>query len=124
MYSGLIILGLLIFVLLGQTKYFHLVKYPVIFFIVTPIAEELIFRGFVFRVFEKVSTSSPVVFSAVLFGLHHLQYTNYSLTTFAIFQVAYTFVLGLLLGKVRKLSGSIYIGILLHIIINLVSVYY
>lgn len=116
--------GLLLFVFFGVTKYFHVVKYPLIFFIMTPIVEEAIFRGFVYNTFEKINRNYPVVISSALFGLHHLQYFNYSLTKFALFQIVYTFILGLFLGKIRKSSGSIYIGLILHIFINFVSVYY
>lgn len=114
---GLLALGIVIFVLLGINKYFHGVKSPVIFFLFTPIAEELIFRGWVYRQIEKW-WKWPVVISALFFGLHHLQYFGYHLTNFAIFQVAYTFVLGLFLGKIRKDSGSIYLPLLAHILLN------
>ena len=122
--STWILAGLGLFSILGITQYFHAVKYPLIFYLYTPIAEELIFRGFIYRLIERGGQHSPVFISALLFGLHHLQYFNFSLTRFAIFQVAYTFVLGLLLGKMRKLSGNIYPGLMAHVVINFVSVRY
>jgi membrane protease YdiL (CAAX protease family) len=114
---GLLTIGIVLFILLGVTKYFHTVKSPVIFYLFTPIAEELIFRGWVYRQMEKW-WKWPVVTSALFFGLHHLQYFGYHLTNFAIFQIAYTFVLGLFLGKMRKDSGSIYLPLLAHILLN------
>jgi membrane protease YdiL (CAAX protease family) len=123
-YSSLVVLGLILFVSLGITKYFHFVKYPFIFFIITPIVEEIIFRGCIYGIVGKFKKLNPILISSILFGLHHLQYFNFSLTKFAIFQVTYTFILGLLFGKTRKLSGSIYIGLLLHIFINFVTVYF
>ena len=120
-YVLLVTVGLAIFVSLGVSSYFHSVKYPFIFFIITPIVEELIFRGWIYDWSSKMLRLSPVLLTAVLFGLHHWQYFGYRITPFAIFQIAYTFVLGLLFGKLRAKSGSIYLSILLHIFINYVS---
>lgn len=121
--SSLIIIGLGLFVIFDITKYFHSVRYPFFFYLITPFVEETIFRGFIFGVLEKINKKQALVVSAVLFGLHHLQYSYPFFTKFTFFQVTYTIVLGLLLGKIRKSSGSIYIGLILHIFINLVSVY-
>jgi len=121
LYSLAVCVGLLIFYLLGVTKYFHSVKNPIIFFIFTPIAEELIFRGWIYDQLEKMKLNS-ILGSSVLFGLHHLQYFRYIPTPFAIFQVSYTFVLGLLFGKIRQKSGGIYLSIALHMLINWFSV--
>lgn len=120
-YVLLVIAGLALFVNLGVTSYFHAVKYPFIFFIITPIVEELIFRGWLYDWTKKRFRSSPVLVTAILFGLHHLQYFGFRITPFAVFQVAYTFILGLLFGKIRAKSGSVYLSILLHILINYVS---
>lgn len=116
-YFGLLILGMALFVTFGVTKYFHGLKSPVTFFLFTPIAEELIFRGWIYRQIEKW-WKWPVIISALLFGLHHLQYFGYHFTNFAIFQIAYTFILGLFFGKMRKDSGSIYLPLLAHILLN------
>lgn len=121
-YVGTVLLGLVLFIAFGFTDYFNAVKFPIVFFIVTPIAEELLFRGWMYGQVQKWQLGSPIVISAILFGLHHLQYFSYGLSGFAIFQVMYTIALGLLFGKMRQLSGSIYLGILIHIIINAVTV--
>lgn len=113
-------IGLAIFILFGITKYFHGVKSPIIFYLFTPIAEELIFRGWIYRQIEKTG-GWPILLSALLFGLHHLQYFNYHLTGFALFQITYTFALGLILGKMRRDSGSIYSGLTAHIILNSIT---
>lgn len=119
--STLVAAGLVVFVLLGITQYFHSVKYPLIFFLVTPLVEELLFRGWIYGQLEK-NEWWPVLGSALLFGLHHLQYFSYRPTPFALFQIAYTFVLGLLFGMMRKKSGSIYPSLLTHMLINWVTV--
>lgn len=116
-YFGFLAVGMAIFVIFGVTKYFHGVKSPITFYLFTPIAEELIFRGWVYRQMEKW-WKWPVIASAVMFGLHHLQYFGYQLTSFAIFQIGYTFILGLFLGRMRKDSGSIYLPLLAHIALN------
>jgi membrane protease YdiL (CAAX protease family) len=124
-YTLIIITGLILFKLIGVVNTFKYVKYPIIFFIFTPIIEELIFRGFVQSKLTKYYNANfAVVFSAILFGLHHLQYFDYKLSLFAVFQVSYTFIAGLLLGSLRKESGNIYIGLSLHMIMNFVSVYF
>jgi membrane protease YdiL (CAAX protease family) len=118
--SALVLLGLSLFIGFGITKYFHSVKYPFVFFLIIPLVEELIFRGFIYGTLEKFGKYSPIIVSSILFGLHHLQYSNFSITTFIVFQILYTLSLGLLFGKIRKLSGSIYVSLLLHILINFV----
>ncbi|HYD35000.1 MAG TPA: CPBP family intramembrane glutamic endopeptidase [Vitreimonas sp.] len=119
----LIMIGLVVFVLLGVTAFFHNVKSPLIFFLVTPIVEELLFRGWIYGQLEKYKLY-PIMGSAMLFGLHHLQYFGYRPTPFALFQITYTLLLGLFFGVMRKKSGSIYPSLVTHIIINWVTVYF
>jgi membrane protease YdiL (CAAX protease family) len=123
LYFIFVCLGLAIFVSLGITKYFHSVKSPIIFFLVTPLVEELLFRGWIYGKLRKLALY-PVLGSALLFGLHHLQYFGYHPTRFALFQITYTFFLGLLFGLMRKKSGSVYPSLFTHILINFVSVYF
>lgn len=106
------------FVALGVSRYFHNIQYPIIFFLATPMIEELLFRGVIYGWIARHTKWSPVVGSAVLFGLHHLQYFDFRITLFALFQVVYTMVLGLILGRMRMISKSIYSGIVLHMLIN------
>lgn len=120
-YTLLVIAGLTLFVGLGVTSYFHSVKYPFIFFIITPIAEEMIFRGWMYDWSSKIIKLNPVLITAIFFGLHHWQYFDYRITPFAVFQIGYTFMLGLLFGEIRKKSKTIYLSVLLHVLINYVS---
>lgn len=113
----ILFIGLLVFSSLGITKYFHGVRYPIIFVLFTPIIEELIFRGYIYHQVEELG-KNPVLWSSILFGLHHLQYFNYHFTTFAIFQITYTFALGLVLGRLRRDSDSIHPGLIAHILLN------
>jgi membrane protease YdiL (CAAX protease family) len=118
---SLVVIGLGMFVGLGITQYFHSVAYPYIFFLATPLVEELLFRGFIYGQVKKI-TGYPVVVSAILFGMHHLQYFDYQLTKFALFQISYTFLLGIIFGLMRKKSGSIYPSLVSHIVINWITI--
>lgn len=117
-YIVLIIIGLALFSYYGKSDYFHYVKYPMIFFIITPIVEELIFRSWLFAEVKRLTKFSPVLITSILFAIQHLQYYNFTLTWFAQFQIEYTFFLGLVLARLRLKSGSIYIPLAIHMLIN------
>jgi membrane protease YdiL (CAAX protease family) len=119
-YLLLIVIGLILFAITGITKTFNTVRFPILFFIFIPLVEEMIFRGYIYGKLQQI-TKHVVLISSILFAIHHIQYYDYSIGLFAMFQVAYTFVLGLLFGKLREYSGSIYLGIIIHIIINYLS---
>ncbi|MGB4261426.1 MAG: ABC transporter permease subunit/CPBP intramembrane protease, partial [Candidatus Cloacimonas acidaminovorans] len=72
------------------------------------ICEELLFRGFIIRFFEKYSVRWAVVISAILFAAYHLDP----------FRFVPVLLLGLLLGYLAIRSGSIYTSMFSHIIIN------
>ena len=72
------------------------------------ICEELLFRGFIIRFFEKYSVRWAVVISAILFAAYHLDP----------FRFVPVLLLGLLLGYLAIRSGSIYASMFSHIIIN------
>jgi len=79
---------------------------------VTPIGEEVLFRGFLFRGWHR----SPgdvwlvIVATAALWALSHLQYDFYV--------IAQIFVVGLVLGWFRWVTGSTLLAIMLHGLIN------
>jgi uncharacterized protein len=79
-----------------------------------PVFEESFFRGFLF-VSLKDSAIGPIgtiIFTGLLFaGLHALQYDMYG--------VAVVFVLGIVFGLVRYLTGSLWSTIILHAIWNM-----
>ncbi|MBR3052302.1 CPBP family intramembrane metalloprotease [Candidatus Saccharibacteria bacterium] len=85
--------------------------------IVAPIAEEIIFRGWLYgRLREKIaaeySNAISIVISSLLvsllFGLVHMQW-NVGVNVFA---------LSLVLCGLREITGTIYAGILLHMLKN------
>lgn len=90
--------------------------------VIAPIAEEIIFRGFLYgklreRLSEKVSEKIGILIATFLtslfFGIAHLQW-NVGVNVFA---------LSLVLCALREITGSIYAGILTHMIKNGVAFY-
>ena len=90
--------------------------------VVAPIAEEMIFRGWLYgklraKLSEKVSNVAGMIISillvSVLFGVVHLQW-NVGVNVFA---------LSVVLCGLREITGTIYAGILLHMLKNGVAFY-
>jgi uncharacterized protein len=83
------------------------------FVIVAPVAEEIMFRGFLFRGWARSerSTIPAIVVISVLFAAIHVQYD-----WFGILQV---FFIGLLLAIARWRTGSTLVTILMHVLANL-----
>ncbi len=82
--------------------------------IIAPIAEEIIFRGFIQN---KLLSSFPVwlaiVIQAVFFGLIHGN----------LVQMSYAFVIGLIFGLLVYKSNSIYPAIILHVLNNSIAIF-
>ena len=80
--------------------------------IIGPVSEELIFRGALFDRFYLVFPFWWAnVLQAVLFGLYHMN----------IIQGIYAFLLGILLGMIRQMTGSILSTIFCHMVFNATS---
>lgn len=90
-------------------------EYMVIFamlVIVAPVAEELIFRGFMFRALREQMTFWPAtILVSIAFGIAHGQW-NVGIDTFA---------LSIFLCGLREYSGSLWAPILLHAAKNLLA---
>ena len=82
--------------------------------ILTPMAEELIFRGLIFRRMRAVmkNPKKAIVFSGLLFGFYHGNMV----------QIIYACLCGFLLAYIYEKYGSIKAPILAHIIMNLVAI--
>lgn len=81
--------------------------------IIGPMAEELVYRGFVYRrLRERGSQAAAAVWSALLFGLMH----------FNLVQGVYAFVLGILLAHIVERTGGLAAAAAAHMAANLVSV--
>ena len=80
--------------------------------VVTPVGEETLFRGFLFRGWLRSPRDAwpVIVVTAPLWALMHVQYDWYV--------IGQVFVSGLLLGWLRWATGSTILTILLHGLIN------
>ncbi len=81
--------------------------------VATPIGEELLYRGFMFRGFVHAPRDAipSIVLISLIWSLTHTQY-NWLF-------IAELFVIGLLLGFVRWRTGSTTLPIILHMLYNL-----
>jgi membrane protease YdiL (CAAX protease family) len=81
--------------------------------VITPIGEEIMFRGFLFRGWlrKPVDAWAVIAITAGLWALIHLQYDWYV--------TGQIFAFGLMLGWMRWATGSTILTILLHAMINL-----
>ena len=102
-------------------------------FLCVPLAEELLFRGFIFAVLRdafpsKVSVgrhrfSLATLLSAVAFGLWHLGGLVRPENGFVLFQVGYTTVAGFLFAIMRERTGSLIAPLLVHAVVNAWAVF-
>jgi membrane protease YdiL (CAAX protease family) len=80
--------------------------------VITPIGEETLFRGFLFRGWLRAPSDAwpVIVLTAFLWAVVHVQYDLYV--------IAQVFCFGLLLGWLRWATGSTVLTMLLHGLIN------
>lgn len=82
--------------------------------VIAPIAEEILFRGYLYGKLRKTAPAwLAIVITSLLFGAVHGQW-NVAIDVF---------VLGVMLSVLREVTGSIWAGILLHMIKNGVAFY-
>jgi len=83
--------------------------------IAAPLAEEVLFRGFVFAgvANSPLGVAGAVVVSSLAWAAIHLQYDVYGIGT--------VFVIGLFLGCVRHRTRSLYPCLALHALMNLIA---
>lgn len=80
--------------------------------IIAPIAEELLFRGLVFHMFNRhMNVKIALIVQGLLFGAFHMN----------LVQGVYASVLGIVLGIAYLLTGSLWIPIIIHIVNNSVA---
>ena len=79
---------------------------------VAPIGEETLFRGFLFRGWQRAPGDAwlAIIATALLWALIHLQYDLYF--------IAQVFAMGLVLGWLRWVTGSTVLTMLLHGLTN------
>lgn len=80
--------------------------------ILAPIVEEIIFRGVIFNEASKYKSGAfPIIISALLFGLAHMQPI----------QIVYAFIIGLIFAFVYSKTHSLPIVMFLHMLNNLLT---
>ncbi|HVV72695.1 MAG TPA: HAD-IA family hydrolase, partial [Verrucomicrobiae bacterium] len=83
--------------------------------VAAPIAEETLFRGFLFVgiLHSRLGPIGAITITSLVWALIHVQYDAYGVST--------VFVTGLLLGLVRLSTGSLYATVFLHFLMNLIA---
>jgi membrane protease YdiL (CAAX protease family) len=83
--------------------------------VAAPFAEETLFRGFLFEgiLHSRLGAIGAIVFTALAWALIHLQYDAYGIATIL--------ASGLLLGYARLRTGSLFVTIFLHALMNLIA---
>jgi len=83
--------------------------------VAAPLAEETLFRGFLFKgiLHSRLGGAGAVVLTALIWAVIHQQYDLYGVAT--------VFAAGLLLGYARLSTNSIYAGLLMHALMNLIA---
>lgn len=90
-----------------ETLLITLISFVVAVF-AAPIIEEVLFRGVLYKKLAAYGGRIFVFFSALFFGLGHRN----------IYQLFYAFAMGLLLGAVVWLTGTIRYSIIIHVLAN------
>jgi hypothetical protein len=83
--------------------------------VAAPLGEEFIFRGFLFRGLQasRIGVPGAVLISSLAWTVIHLQYDLYALT--------WIFLTGLLFGAARARTGSLWLCVVLHALMNAVA---
>ncbi len=97
----------------NQTPHPLLLFFAIIF--VTPLFEEILFRGFLFKSIEdsRLGGKGAVLIPAFLWSLLHLQYNFY--------EIFVIFIAGIIFGLSRIKTKSIFLPLTLHFLQNLSS---
>lgn len=82
--------------------------------VLAPVAEELLFRGYLYgKLRRHVPLYAAIIMTSLLFGAVHMQW-NVGINVFA---------LSVVMCGLREITGSIWAGILLHMIKNAIAFY-
>lgn len=83
--------------------------------VAAPLTEETLFRGFLFEgiLHSRSGAAGAIIISAIWWACIHLQYDLYGIATI--------FVSGLFLGYVRLKTGSIFVTVFLHGLMNFIA---
>lgn len=79
-----------------------------VFAVVPAVTEEIIYRGFFYQSYRGLGRRNGAVFSALVFGLMHLNFN----------QFLYAFLMGLLFAVLMEITDSLWPCIITHFVIN------
>jgi membrane protease YdiL (CAAX protease family) len=97
----------------GQIGIFGPILTVLFFGVLTPIIEEMFFRGLLFMsLLERTSTWVALVVQALLFAAIHID----------LVRLPYLIIFGLILGYLTKRTSSLIPAVLLHFVVNTVSI--
>ncbi len=86
--------------------------------------EEMIFRGFLFKMMEKNNVKSAIVVSSITFGMGHIvNLLNGADLIPTLLQVCYAIAIGYMLVMVFYKSKSIIPCVIFHAIFNALSIF-
>ena len=86
--------------------------------------EELLFRGFLFRMIEKENVNCAIIISSLTFGLGHIiNLINGASLIPTLIQICYAVVLGYLFVTIFHKGGSIYPCCISHAVINATAIF-
>ena len=100
----------------------------IVFYILTMInigfLEEMIFRGFLFKMMEKNNVKSAIIVSSITFGIGHIvNLLNGAELVSTLLQVCYAIAIGYMLVTVFYKSKSIIPCVIFHAIFNSLSIF-
>ena len=93
------------------------------FVIFGPLGEELLFRGLIFSYARSLwpsSATTAIGVSTVAFSLHHIS-LNTAPRELALAQILFTIPMGIVFALLRKRTGSLWPGLLVHVATNMLS---
>lgn len=90
-----------------------------------PIYEEIIFRGILLPyLLIDQSVAVSIIVSSLLFGIWHLKNIEHMEKRELLFQILYAaLIIGPLLGYIAVITGTIWVGVILHYLNNVTSIY-
>lgn len=92
------------------------------FLLFGPLGEELLFRGLILDRAQAVWPADPgmvVLLSTVTFSLHHIQLHPDPFHGIALAQLIFTIPMGIVFARLRLITGTIWVSLLLHVATNL-----
>lgn len=89
----------------------YLLQSVLVFAVFPAVAEEILFRGYIFRSIENKNMA--VILSALMFALLHMNFN----------QMSYAFVMGLLFAVMVRETGNLSVSVVIHLLFNSYNIF-